>query len=284
MKRKLPAISFSSLTDFIHCRRRYKHRKIDGLQVKPQYLPELLKMGRAWDSYIRYSYDGTDYLPTITPLQLSDFSQAKLNALIGAHKNLEINSKNDGLLGCQYKINVPVGQEQIVGYVDLAYEDHIEEVKLSPRPDFYKQPENLYYELGTNFMGNGAWEYADVKITRVPQLKPKPDESGEAFEERCYGDILSRPARYFIGWNRKTRTYGVRFWRSEFDLEEIFQTYVHVLRELKTTAKRGSWYPNHLGCHVPATCQYLPIKRTGVVSEELFEKREIQDMKGGDEN
>src|SRR5210317_143228 len=61
MKAKLPAISYSILTDFIHCKLRYKHRIVDGLQMKPQHLPEPMKLGRGWDAHIRYLYDGTDY-------------------------------------------------------------------------------------------------------------------------------------------------------------------------------------------------------------------------------
>jgi hypothetical protein len=276
MKHKLPTISYSSLTDFAHCKLRYKHRIIDGLQLRPEHLPEPLKLGRAWDSIIRYLYDDTPYESEITPLKLNETQAAKINALARAYENLEIKNNKDGFLSAQYKIYVPVGQEQIVGYVDLAHEDHIKEVKLSSRPDFYRQRENLAYQLSTYFLANQDWEYSDLKITRVPQLRAKPDETSEHYEERCYGDILSRPARYFIGWDRKTRTYGVRFWRSEFDLDEIFSTYVYVLEELKITLKRGSWYPNNLACHVPVPCQFLHIKKSGVVSPEIYERREVR--------
>ena len=143
------------------------------------------------------------------------------------------------------------------------------------KPNFPKKRENLTYQLGTYFMGNEAWEYADVEITRVPALKPKSDESAEVYEERVYGDVLSRPAYYFQGWDRKTRTYGVRFWRSEFDLDEIFRTYVYVLEEIKTTIRRGNWYPNNLACHVPTPCQFLPIKKSGVVSPEIYNRKEV---------
>jgi hypothetical protein len=283
LKVKLQAISYSSLTDFIHCKLRYKHRIIDGLEMKPQHLPEPLKLGTAWDIVIRSLYNKVYEVSTeLQPLQLDPMQMAKISALARAYRDLEIQIKTDNLLGCQYKIHVPVGQEQIIGYVDRAYENHIVETKFSSRPDFYKKRENLTYQLGTYFMGNEAWEYADVEITRVPALKPKTDESTEAYEERIYGDVLSRPAFYFQGWDRKTRTYGVRFWRSEFDLDEIFRTYVYVLEEIKTTLKRGSWYPNYLACHVPTPCQYLPIKKAGVISEEIFERRKIPEQKGGE--
>ena len=57
MKRKLPAISYSSLTDFIACRRRYYHRAVEGLQVKPQHLPEPIKLGKGWDLFIQHLYE-----------------------------------------------------------------------------------------------------------------------------------------------------------------------------------------------------------------------------------
>ena len=53
MKRKLPSISYSRMSDFIQCRRLYYHTVIEGLEVKPEHLPEAVKLGRAWDAFIR---------------------------------------------------------------------------------------------------------------------------------------------------------------------------------------------------------------------------------------
>jgi hypothetical protein len=140
------------------------------------------------------------------------------------------------------------------------------------------QKENVTYQLGTYLMANEAWDSATLEAVRTPSLRTGQgrysEEDPEEYEERVYGDIVSRPGHYFLGWDRKTRTYGVKFWRSEFDLDEIFSTYVHVLRELKNTLEHGAWYGNNLACHVPTPCLYLPIKRSGVVSEEIYERRE----------
>jgi hypothetical protein len=57
MKRKLPAISYSRLSDFIHCKLRYYHGVVEGLRVKPEHLPEAIKLGRAWDAFIQHSYE-----------------------------------------------------------------------------------------------------------------------------------------------------------------------------------------------------------------------------------
>lgn len=280
MKHKLPSISFNRLADFIHCKRRYYNSVIKGIEVKPHHLPEPIKLGRAWDAFVRSLYNKEyDHHMDIRPLQLTEIQRAKISALQRANQDLEIQTKVDRFEGCQYKVHVPVGQNQIVGYVDIACDNYIEEFKLSARPDFYTHKENVAYQLGTYFMANERWDYADVLITRVPGLRTGwgkySGESAQEYEERIYGDIISRPAFYFIGWDRKKRTYGVRFWRNEFDLDEIFSTWVFVFQELQDTLVRGSWYPNNLACHVPAACAYLPIKRTGVVSEEIYKRKEV---------
>jgi hypothetical protein len=58
MKKKLPSISFSRMTDFAHCKLRYYHTVVEGLSVKPQHLPEAIKLGRAWDAFIRHMHEG----------------------------------------------------------------------------------------------------------------------------------------------------------------------------------------------------------------------------------
>ena len=275
IKHKLPAISYRSASDFIRCKLRYKRRVVEGLHVRPTHLPETIKLSQAWNSFIRhqheeeYSYnDGNEHL------LLTKFQEAKITAMIRAYRDLDIKSDTDGLLGCHYEINVPIGQQRIFGCIDRAYEDHIVVTKLSAKPDFYTYKENVDFQVGTYLMIDERFEYVDVKITRLPSLQTGrgkyQEESMEDYEERLYGDIVSRPASYFLGLNRKNRTYGIRFWRSEFDLKVILLSYVHIIREIKDTIKHQSWYPNHLACHVPTPCEYLPIKRSGVVSEELF--------------
>jgi hypothetical protein len=280
MKKYLPSISYSTFSDFVQCRRKHYLHVVCGLKVRAEHLPEPVKLGCDWDSIIRGKYEPAfDPCKEIIPLRLSPEQVAKINALNRALRDLEVHINKEGLLGCQYKVTTQILNTNLVGFVDRAYEDLIVESKLSTRPEFYLQKENVAYQLGTYFLCNEAWEYAVVEIARVPSLKMKDGEENEAYEERIYGDIISRPAHYFLGWDRKTRTYGTRFWRSEFDLEEIYSTYCYVLHEIRETVERGAWYQNNLACHVPTPCPYLPIKRSGVVSEEIFEKRH---MRGGE--
>jgi len=281
MKHKLPAISYSSLTDFIACRRRYYHRTVEGLQVKPQHLPESAKLSKGWDLFSRAMHEpGFDYLPGIQELQFTPEQNAKLSALMRAYEDLEIDHNPDEAR-CQYEVRIPVGQTNIKGYIHRLYPKYFVETKFTTRPDFYQEKENLTFQLGTYFMTDDSLEYAVVEITRAPALKTGygrlSDEDMAHYESRLHSDVCSRPSFYFSGYNKESRTFGVKFWRSEFDLEEIRHTYEAVLQEIRVCAQRGHWWENHLACHIPAPCPYLSIKKSGVISEEIYERRAVPD-------
>ena len=96
MKHKWPSISYSSLTDFIHCKIRYYHRTVEGLYLKPEQLPEPIKLGRAWDAITRSRYDlAFDPIREIEPLKLSPVQAAKINGLNRAFTDLEVQINRD---------------------------------------------------------------------------------------------------------------------------------------------------------------------------------------------
>ena len=276
LKRNLNEIDYSSVQAFIQCRQKYNLKKVKGLQVKPEHQPEPLKLGKAWDEFMRGQYEPEyDYSQQIVQLGLNEVAWAKISALMRASSELEIQTDRKGYGGCQSKIWVPIEStaKLIVGAVDRVYSDHIVETKLSARPEFYQERENISLQVGTYFLGWEDWQYVDMEITRTPALKMKDGEESDAYEARLFSDILTRPSFYFMGFNRKERTYGVRFWRSEFDLREVYFTYVTVLRELQRTLEEGSWWKNPLSCHVPTVCEFLPIKRSGVISPEIYNQK-----------
>jgi hypothetical protein len=246
---------------------------IQALQVKPQHLSEAMKFGRAWDAFIRSRFEEYDYLPVIQELQMTPEQMARISALMRAYVELEIkNDSGDGFLGCQFEISVPLGvKNNITGLIDRAYEDYIVESKTSSNPDFYFQKENIQYQLSTYFLANEGWDHAVLEVVRIPRTTSKSEDDYEKLEARIYGDILSRPSHYFVGWNRQEKTFGKKFWRSELDLDEMVRTYRFVYEDLKRTVINNLWYPNRLACHVPVPCPYLPIERTGVVSDEIYQ-------------
>jgi len=193
MKHKLPSLSYSQLTDWASCKMKWYYRKVMGLEIIPQAMPEPMKLGAAWDQIIQHLY--CDRSIDLDPLFLTGQQLAKLRALFRAFKDLEIAiPKNPS---CQHRIDLIIGQNIITGYVDVALEEGIEEHKLSSRPEFYHKLENVMQQAGTYLLDCDQWEYVVVKAVRVPQLKTgsgkMSEESDESFEERCHADIISRP-------------------------------------------------------------------------------------------
>ncbi|MBP1736100.1 MAG: hypothetical protein H6Q53_2387 [Deltaproteobacteria bacterium] len=283
LRRNLDEVSYSSAQDFIRCRQRYYLRYVKGLKLKPEHLPEAIKLSKGWKEFMRGQYQpGYDHSKDIGKLGLNETQWAKLSALMRAFNELEMGIKKDGYQGCRQTIHVPIKStgQQIVGVVDRGYADHVVKITLSSRPEFYQARENIAFQVGTYFLGWESWRYVDVEITRTPSLKTKDGEDPDAYEARLYSDILSRPSYYFLGLDKQERTYGVRFWKSEFDLDEIYCTFVTVLREIQRTLGDGAWWKNLLACHVPAACEFLPIKRSGVISSEIY----AQKKKGGELN
>ena len=286
MKRMLPPISHSAITQWASCKMKYYWHYVMGLNVRPIHAPRPMVKGLIWDAWQEQRYTGKLIHPdlkceTTLPIlydyyDLDDKSRAQLNALTRAFDYLEIKVDTKNLISCQYKIHHPIPDLGVItGYTDRAYDDHIVETKLSARPDYYNHIEGISHQAATYFLGNKNFDYIDMEVTRLPDLRTGTrgryeNESTEAYEERVFQDIMSRPSYYFIGFNRSKLTFGKRFWRGEFDLDYIERTFIFIMHELRRTIDVGSWYRNEMACFQPTLCMYYPIKQTGVVSEELY--------------
>lgn len=282
-----PHISYSALQNFIRCKIKFYKANILGIEVRPEHKSEPLKLGTVWDKFIDNSYAGTFPMHGIGELieehQIPDYQAAKLSALFRAFKDLEIKTPREGLLGSQYEIWLKIGSNLVKGKVDLTYKDHICEAKLSGSPNFYTKQENTQSQGGTYLLANDDWEYIDYLITKIPQQRQgketakKKAESIADYEERIYGNILTSPKDYFLGWNKEKKVYGKRFWRSEYDFEYIQNVYRWVFMELKDTITRDSWYRNEMNCNSLGECEYMNIKQSGGVSERIYRYREVKE-------
>jgi len=118
-----------------------------------------------------------------------------------------------------------------------------------------------------------------MEIVRVPQLKQtgkNKDETPEELQERVYQDAISRPSFYFIGWNSTTRRYGKKYFRTEFDLEDLKSRYLHVFREIFDARITNGFYRNDRVCNniLPGiSCDMLSCCRTGNMSEAAYQIR-----------
>jgi len=287
-------LSHSSRELFIRCRQAFYLQRIKRISIRNSMLPLPVKLGAIWDKYMESRYLGVKFMEKFWSMVNEytiedDMDVAKIYGLIQAHRQLEMEpyyeTKDGGMFrGCQYKFEIPAvcvkdGDFSIIGYIDRVYSDHIIESKLTARPDFYFQIHNITSQIGTYFLSNPEYKYAVIESTRVPGLRTgrgkNSDESSESYKNRIIGEILSKPSYYFLGFNRDTKTFGKKFWRNEFDMDELLRDYTYVNQEIQRAMEDGdgAFYKNRKACYVPGPCFYLPICDTGVVSEGIFEMR-----------
>jgi hypothetical protein len=257
---------------------KYFYNHIIGVTRKPHKTSEPIKLGRIWDQFIEDVHNGkpskNNVMESLESLDVNQDNRQKLIALCRAYIEF-VTPDKAGLLSCQYEFNYLINNRLVVnGKLDRAYDNYIVETKLSSKPDFYTKLHNIHSQISTYFIANPDFEYCIMEVTRLPQHRIKPDESMETFQDRIYGDILSRPSNYFLKYNRKSKTFGVKFWRSEFDLDETKRTDSILSMDIRRCIDNDDWYKNFLSCHNPGDCEYLPICETGNISEMLFDDKE----------
>ena len=283
-------LSHSSRESFISCRRAFYLNRVKRIDIRKSMLPLPVKLGAIWDKYMESRYLGIKFMDKFWELVdeyniEDDMDVAKIYGLIKAHRKLEMEpyyETSDGGIfrECQHRFEmIEDGDFSIVGYIDREYSDHIVETKLTGRPDFYFSIHNITSQIGTYFLSNHEYKYAVIESTRVPGTKTGKgkysDESSEAYQMRIVGEILSRPSYYFLGYDRDKKVFGKRFWRNEFDMDEILRNFTYVNREIRRAMDDGedAFYKNRKACYVPGPCFYLNICDTGCVSESIYEIR-----------
>lgn len=292
--RKIIPLSYSSTGNFMTCKQLYYLTAIRGIQVKSSQVGKPLKMGSLWDRVLQKYLGGNVSVPdVIDEYEIEPLEVAKVKAIYRAYKYLDVQVEPGGELQAKVDRKIETGltygeeskvplEMEINGFYDRKYPEYFVENKLSGNPQNYLDPFFIQSQVGTYFLGDPALAYCIMEVTRTPDLrlktsKTKEDESVEEYEERCYQDIISRPSYYFVGWDKEKYTYGKKFHRSEFALDEIKQRYIYIFREIEETRICNTWYKNDKMCKgaFPGyPCDYIPVCRHNTMSETMYQIRE----------
>lgn len=283
IRRGIP-LSYSSVSDFLTCHYLYYSKSIRGIRLRDNHLSPAIKNGLLWDA-VRESLLGRNDVKipdVINRYEIPPREVAKVRGIYRAYRELEIEVEPGYSL--QHEIDDVLGfdgpQLILTGFYDRKYENYFVENKFSGRPDNYFDPFFIQSQVGVYFMADPKLEYCVMEVVRSPDLKSvgkNRDEEPEAYGERVFQDAISRPTHYFPGWDKKTRRYGKKFWRREFDLDSISDRFVHVFREIRAAWQNDAYYRNDRVCNavLPGIqCDMLPICRTqGHLNDEVFEIR-----------
>lgn len=311
---RIVPLSHSSVSTFMTCHQLYYLQKILGIEKRPAFMGVPLKAGSLWDT-IKQRHLGADksIKDKIEEYEIDPITVSKVRALYHAYKEFGITvdsgfelqaainfSHNIQLSPSSFIPSVDVGEEKInlwadrrnqgednrtwifplsvTGFYDRKYSTYFCEDKLSGKPKFYLDPFYIQSQMGTYFLADPNLEYVIMEVVLFPQQRElKKPETPEAMYERVYGEILSRPSKYFIGFDRKKLKYGVKFHRGEFDLDAIVSTYQQVVLEILSCRYTGNFYKNFRACNniFGYPCEYQTICKTGNISESLFRIRKF---------
>jgi hypothetical protein len=271
-----PFPSCSGLDCWQTCRFRWWLKFVRGIERRGQQQSQPLLMGRAWDSFQELFFSGSSHHATVLSAVMDPFSIAKVSAMCRAFSELFDADAlgHAGASPCQSHLTREIGPENaritFHGHVDRdAGNGRFAENKLTGRPEFHFKLRDLRHQLGCYFLLEPRFTEARMEVARPPQLRYKNDEPPEAFEARCLKDILARPAFYFIGYDRKRKTYGRSIFRSEIDLDllerRILCQCAEVLWALNAAGKRpdlnpAPFAPSTRNCFMGSfPCEYVEI-------------------------
>lgn len=275
------------IDDFLTCKRLFYHKHICGIDIISEYRSPLSKMNALWLKCQDVIYDPQTTVNELkrfkATLGIDLFIEARVRALFASHRALELKSTDGILLGTntEYEWESVDHNLTITGKHDRIYVDHVVFCGIVYDPIKYTKPFNLLPIVGTQLIANELLEHVTMEIVRLPTQKPFTSEGKRVsaelpneYFERLKKDILSRPLHYFMGYNKKYNTWGKKFYRDEFDLNEIDNRYRWILQEIQECVVRESFYMNEVGNNCEFDCEYYDICNTGGISEVKYVMRD----------
>lgn len=271
-------LSSSAVNAFSVCKYQYYLSYLKGIRVRPEMINDAMKLGNLFHSGYSNMFQAnkwTDLIDKHWPEKMQVEKTKNIHKVFALLEFIEeegVVLDTDQFIQCEYKFNIE--NLSVTGVIDRLYSDHFTEVKLSSRPEYYISPHFLASQLATYFLSNPELKYCVMEVVRTPGQKQSgnfEDESPVVYKNRIKEDIRKRPAYYFQGYNKDTKRFGKKFYRTEFDLDEIANRYRHILREIRDSLEHDSFYKNENACLLPYQCDYLAVCESGGVSELIYE-------------
>jgi len=263
---EIKEIRRSYLNDFERCPRRFEYIR-QGIRIRPNLLSLPIRQG----SYLHSLISGIQEPVYFSPEEEKDKKVVEVVAKV----MMELE-----LLPSDIKHEILYSNNGATGTLDLVSPDNrwFGEMKYTTKPDFYMNSFVAQSQLEWYFYLNPEFEYCYILPIRVPALRiQEVKEAPEKFIDRLYMDILKRPSFYFPKYksDRKECKWGLKFYRSEFDLQQLKWRIQFCLKIINYLDRLGR-YPQHkANCLSPSECEYMSICETGAVSDTLY----IQEQK-----
>ena len=284
-RNKLYELSVSQFTGFVHCRYSWYLSHVahgGGLRLKKPFLPTPIKLGAIWDTFQNHWYGSEPFSrDTCTDLcnqyALSDIDTAKVFALIRAWYKMDFDIRREEAIP-QFEFSNPSNDTNLSyhGIIDVLYPGLIIENKLTGRPDTFRSIFTIHNQLAMYLMSQPHIHHVIVRAVTVPQLRLKKGEGVEEYTARMATDITARPSKYYLGYDRDANTFGIKYYRPEFNIDSFKQDFTNVVVDIHECFDDHTLcYQDKLSCFVPAQCMYLPVCQTGQVNFDMYEVKQL---------
>jgi hypothetical protein len=274
---RFPRLSFSTVSDFLDCKWKYFLKHVKGIRTLDPATSDALKMGQLWDVCVQTMVGNlpkSAIRKTIDKYEIPEIAQAKVRAVYQAFKDLEVQLDIMCRPQDRFELSLPYDFANhtfvLTGVYDRKYDNYFVETKFSKSPDYYHNLFNIIPQVGTYFAADPAMDHCIMEVVRCPNPTKVQDLSPAELREYCYKDIMARPGWYFPGWNKSTGTFGKKFHRSEFNLEEIIERYDDVYYQIADSAFRNRFTKNYKSCYRPFPCEFIPLCLFNVMSETVY--------------
>lgn len=297
IRNKAIRLSHSAVQSYCTCRMKFWYQYVMGITPRYAHINNAMKMGTLWDVCQGVAYgtqDERDIEATARKLEMYPDGIAKVLGVYEAYREL-IDPVRDGFVTMQEHLEYEgydsvAGDYVIHGYTDRSYDTYFVDNKFTGRPDHYTiDPFKIASQVGTYFMCDDRFKRVVMEVVRTPQLRLKKGEDDMVdYQDRIRDDVLMRPSHYFIGFDRDARTYGVAFYRSDFEayMKDMRKRYGWITRDIMAATKNNTWYGTESACMAfGSECEFYPICRSGegYVSHRLYTMRDKAIEKPQDE-
>lgn len=282
LKTTVPRLSHSALQDMMTCDRLHYYKHIEGLEVDMDK-PVKMLLGSLWDAVV--DDDSTKVVELVE--LIPEFEVCRIEAMWETMKMLGISHQESYAQRghAQHRGIMWLDERTPVSYVyDSKGEDYFIERKFTSSPKYYETVWAMQDQVGTYFLADDKMKYCIMELACYPTIRPRfnatkndPADTVESFTQRLKDKILEEPAKCFKGLNMAEKTWGLKFYRNEFDLDMIRERYLKRAQRIRDNVDAGWYEMNTTACEsiYGRQCEFLSICKTGAVGQR-FKVRDKQ--------
>lgn len=263
-------ISYSAMKSFERCPQVYYLSQIAGVEIIEE--TDLSKIGK-YVSNVLMDKPEMDSIEEIEEGKEEKYSWLyKAHAIIEGVKHYELDTP---LKQYEKQKEFTLNQDNILrlhGFLDFAKNDHFCKLEVTNKPEIYKDKFMISDQTATYFLSNPNYKYCNILIIKIPELKLDKNEDILDYYERCRKDVIGRPCFYFgENFNAQEKTFGMRFYRNDFNLDDLVKKYRFICDEIKMCIDRNYWMRRKSACLCPFPCDFKTIcELDGKIPEKLY--------------